>query len=271
MLQDDFLPFGDLTRVERDIDDTDARLRRYANRHAFLNAATQPCETDAARKARAAWGLSLLPRTMSDDVRAIIAAHVDENLAALGEQFKSRRDKLAAVMRCSPATVNTRIARGRRLWDKAVRDEKATSAEGEPEPPARDAAREEAALAEATKALIAATLLEIDVRGEIDAVDKADRKAHTAMISHSLLRVLDTLGFSDDDTTRRMLAAMTPDAQKQWCADQIRAAIAGTAEQRAAARERCGIHYHTLVRECVALHVKDSKGVKSTRRAGKAA
>ncbi|MGY3514160.1 hypothetical protein [Bradyrhizobium lupini] len=255
--------------LEADIDARTASIRRFADRHAFFKEVTQPCDTEEARKARAAWGANLLLRILSEDGRAIIAMHVDEAFAKLGKPFKARRDELAAIMRCSPSTVHTRIARGRRLWEQVTR-EAALSNENDSKPLGRDSAREDAALADATRALIAATLIQIDVRGEMDAIDKADQRAKTKMVSHSLLQLLDVLGLNND-TTRRTLANMEVDAQKQWCADQIRVAVAGTSEERASARHRCGANYHLLVRECVASHAKDAKNLKSKRLAEKAA
>lgn len=260
------------------IDAKTVRLRKRIEHRQFLRDLLQVCNSDAERRGRVKRCIRQLGFTKAEDIRAAIIATLDDLLAGLRYTFKQRRDWIAARLGVSVATANARVKYGQQVLDLAVRmaaEKPNDVADPDPvatppkriKPDLRKATRNTAFDSDARRTAIAALSLEEQavfvrllerksVEGDIEAIDKADRKSRIQMLPHAYNQVLDDVGRSDDQS-RRLLARMSPEERSALCADwvgeTIDAAIGGDADQRQAARSKFGSReYHKMVREFLA-------------------
>jgi hypothetical protein len=273
----------DLHPLERQVDAKLGRLRqRIEMRGYFGNDLLKPPASEGERRARIKKSFRQLGRTAASDIGAAIAATIDDDMAHLGQTFKRRRDVLAQAMECSVTTANSRVMRGQRVLQDALRQAASVKPDAtddtrpdKPTTPKRlrsnllDATKGTEFDSEARRVAIASLSFEEQAEfvrilehkaldGEIGAIAKGDNVDRIRMLPHCFNQVLDDVGRSDDQS-RRLLARLKDAERNALCADwmheAVDEAIGGTSEQRRAARQKYNSReYSEMVRKFVRQH-----------------
>ncbi|MEY9184540.1 hypothetical protein [Bradyrhizobium sp. USDA 313] len=246
--------------VEAGIDRDNARLQLFTSRSRYFQACLNENPDTLTRRVRLKLGLNLLRRAHGD-IRAVLAYRVSLDLEATGiAKQRDRLARIAATLSVSVSTATSVLTRGKVIWDKIAR-QVATGNESEPAD-SRDDKREAAAVNEARSVLICATLIELDVAGEIDATEADDKKAGAHRISLAVADTLDDLGLTGE---RRKVAALSGEGQRAWLAERVKAKVL---PQQSAEQRRYSETYRALASRCIAMHDQCSKShrrsVKST-------
>lgn len=278
-----FSPSAALLEPEEREENAKHRLRVLIERRNYLSSLTDKRASLGEHHTHAMHNLRRVSDIKADEIRDAVVATIDTDFEALGHTFKARRSLIASKLSCSVATVNTRVTRGHRVLLTALRlaKEAAASTTGVPlcdasartkriKPNLRTPIKEKgiefdsearlyaiaSELTPAEQELFVRILEERAVVGEIEAIDKSDKKTRIKMLPHAFNQVLHDVG-RNDDQTRRALAKLAPDDAKALCADwmheEVDKAIGGTTDERRAAREKYDARrYSKLIRKFIA-------------------
>lgn len=226
--------------IEREYDDTSGRLARSLASCRAIQQAVKGYATETERTLYIRRGLTQwLPAAQSDEEAATLAFYVNAAMAdASANPIYTLNDRLrgiAVALNVSTGTARSRIATGKTLVDLMTR-----RARGKPDSQPKRALRQRPSavtkLDNETACIVTALLEHHAVREAIEAADRKDAKAGRTLTVERVATLI-ALGICTEPLCR-WLAARSPSEQTAWLAQHVRDAVAGTAEQRAAARAR---------------------------------